>query len=349
MPPLFEMTQDELVERPATTFMDLGLGERRDLQRLLRDSIQVLGEDLKVVSEEFGEWEDAKRRIDLLALDRTGHLVVVELKRDSGTHMELQAIRYAAMVSAMTFEQVAAAYSKYLAARGNPQHLDAVSDLLEFLDHNDEADPTLSSDVRILLVAADFNREITTAVLWLNRFEGLDIRCVRLLPHHLDGKTYLDIEQVIPLAEAADYQVRVRRKEAERERVTKSGADWTQYQIIVDGRVSEPLRKRQALLRMIQEVAGRGARLPDVAALLPKAKFRCFDTTLGSAEDVEAALTAVGVNEVGRWFTNAPFFEDGSTWVLSKMWGAKTDALLVAISERFASTGVTFQTATNPS
>ena len=91
--PLFEMTDAELVERKATTFAGLGVGERSDLQRLLRDNISVLGEDLRIVAEEFGDWTDARRRIDLLALDRTGHLVVVELKRDSGSHMELQAVR----------------------------------------------------------------------------------------------------------------------------------------------------------------------------------------------------------------------------------------------------------------
>ena len=80
----------------------------RGLEHVLRDHIDVLGDDLLVIAEEYGEWEDARRRIDLLALDKQRRLVVIELKRtETGGHMELQAIRYAAMVSAMTFEQVA--------------------------------------------------------------------------------------------------------------------------------------------------------------------------------------------------------------------------------------------------
>jgi RecB family endonuclease NucS len=87
----------------------------------LRDHIDVLGDDLLVISEEYGDWEDARRRIDLLALDKQRRLVVVELKRtETGGHMELQAIRYAAMVSAMTFEQVSGAHEAYLAKRGVP-------------------------------------------------------------------------------------------------------------------------------------------------------------------------------------------------------------------------------------
>jgi hypothetical protein len=45
-------------------------------------------------AEEYGLFEDSRRRMDLLALDHTGTLVVIELKRtDDGGHMELQALR----------------------------------------------------------------------------------------------------------------------------------------------------------------------------------------------------------------------------------------------------------------
>ncbi len=106
--PLYELTKDWIVPLPQTTFAKRGIGERQDLQRLLREHIAVVGHDLLVVAEEFGDWEESRRRIDLLAIDKMANLVVVELKRtEDGGHMELQAIRYAAMVSTMTFEQVA--------------------------------------------------------------------------------------------------------------------------------------------------------------------------------------------------------------------------------------------------
>ena len=251
------------------------------------------------------------------------------------------------MVSAMTFEQAAVAYQTYLDKRGNPQHLEAVSDLVDFLDHNDEAGPILSSDVRILLVAADFNREITTTVLWLNRFEGMDIRCVRLLPYSLDGKTFLDIDQVLPLAEAADYQVQVRRKEAERERsVTRIGADWTPYVIVEDGQPSAPLRKRAAMLRMVQILHQRGVSIEAIAAVLPKGRVRTLPGELASIEDVEQALTDSGVNEVARWYVDAPISSEGMTLVLSKMWGLKTEKTLADLRDAFPEAKVTFEPGT---
>jgi hypothetical protein len=70
--PLHELTEHGLLRHDAAAFRALGLYERADLQRLLRDDISALGDDLLVVAEEFGEWEAARRRVDLLALDKTG-------------------------------------------------------------------------------------------------------------------------------------------------------------------------------------------------------------------------------------------------------------------------------------
>jgi hypothetical protein len=58
-------------------------------------------------------------------MDRGAHcslsLVVVELKRtDDGGHMELQAVRYAAMVSSMTFDQLVGAHAHF--GRGTRSH-----------------------------------------------------------------------------------------------------------------------------------------------------------------------------------------------------------------------------------
>lgn len=70
-------------------------------------------------------------------------------------------------------------------------------------------DEALSGNVRILLVAADFSTELTTAVLWLNK-QDLDIRCVRIRPHRLGVDVIIDATQIIPLPEAADYEVKLR-------------------------------------------------------------------------------------------------------------------------------------------
>ena len=108
---IFELEKDRIVQLPETSFSAEGVKERQDLQRILRSRIEVLDPDLLIIAKEYGDWEESRRRIDLLALDRDAKLVVIELKRtEDGGHMELQALRYAAMVSTMTFTQAVEAY-----------------------------------------------------------------------------------------------------------------------------------------------------------------------------------------------------------------------------------------------
>jgi hypothetical protein len=210
---IYKFTKDALVPLSETQLSEENIFERKDLQRLLRTQIQALDADLMVISEEFGQWVESARRIDLLCIDKDANLVVVELKRtDDGGHMELQAIRYAAMISAMTFSQLVDTHKHYLEKLG--QASDAVEQkILAFLAWDRPDDDAFAKEVRIVLAAADFSKELTTSVLWLNE-SGLDIKCVRLKPYRDgDGSVLLDVQQLIPLPEASDYQTQIKAKE----------------------------------------------------------------------------------------------------------------------------------------
>lgn len=210
--PLYEMTSDAFRSLSQASFADLKVRERDDLQRLLRSQIEVLGDDLYVLTEEFGDWDDSRRRIDLLAIDSQANLVVIELKRtNDGGHMELQAIRYASMVSAMTFERAEQIHGEFLVRMGEPAEV-ARTRMLTFLGWEEPDEESFAPDVRIVLVSEDFGKELTTAVLWL-RERDIDIRCVRLRPYQDGDRRLIDVQQIIPLPEANEYQVQLREKE----------------------------------------------------------------------------------------------------------------------------------------
>lgn len=210
--PLYEMTPNAFRPIKRTSFADLRVRERDDLQRLLRTQIDVLGDDLYVIAEEFGDWDESRRRIDLLAIDRQANLVVIELKRtNDGGHMDLQAIRYASMVSAMTFERAEQIHCEFLARIGDSPD-EAKPRMLSFLGWEEPDEESFAPDVRILLVSEDFGKELTTAVLWL-RDRDIDIRCMRLRPYEDGDSRLIDVQQIIPLPEAHEYQVQLREKE----------------------------------------------------------------------------------------------------------------------------------------
>lgn len=310
---LYEIQGGSLIEQHPDDFATLGLRERQDLQSYIFRSIEVLGEELKIVAQEYGSWEDARRRLDLLALDHDRHLVVIELKRtNDGGHAELQALRYAAMISAMTFEDLVDAYSATLTTELGQKLLtpgvDPREDLMSFLDVTDGEPPTLSDDVRIIIVAADFGKELTTAVLWLNRFERMDIRCIRLRPYRLGERILLDVEQVIPLKEAAEYQVRMRRKEATVRSERTEGRDWTPYVIDHGGSRTPPLRKRWAVLRLVQAVHAAGVSAQDLQPAITGPRFLPVDGEL-NGDALRAAFVSAypkAADRLGRWFLEHP-------------------------------------------
>lgn len=348
--PLYEIDGDQLVGHEPASFAGLGIRERWDLQRVLRDNASALGEDLLVVAEEFGGWLDARRRIDLLAVDRAGRLVVIELKRseDAG-HSELQALRYAAMVAPMTFEQLTETYGAYLARRHGLAVDDAIGlaeeKLVAFFDAADGPETFgTAGPVRIVLVAADFGRELTTSVLWLWRTYGVDIRCVRLVPYEVDGRVLLDIQQVIPLPEAADYEVRLRRQNAERERAEPTGRDFTRYHVVVDGADLPDTNKRNTVRVMVEQLLARGASMRDLVELLPPRKLKGLDGVHHDPEEVAAALLAADSRvDVRRFFCDHPIHVGRNTFVLSKMWGRDTEPTLGKLAGAFPEAGVTYR------
>ena len=138
---LFRIDDRKIAGIERTTFEANGMQETKDLQNMLRSQIEVIAPDVLIVAEEFGEWEDSHRRIDLLGVDKEANLVVIELKRtEDGGHMELQALRYAAMISSLTVSRMIQIYEDYL--RDHDRECDAQQDLVNFLEW-DEVDEDL--------------------------------------------------------------------------------------------------------------------------------------------------------------------------------------------------------------
>jgi hypothetical protein len=331
--PLFEMTPDELVKVPSSTFADEQVLERSDLQRLLRGRIDAIADDVLIVSEEFGAFADARRRIDLLGIDREGHLVVFELKRTSdGGHLELQALRYAAMVSTMTLDDLIGHYEHYLASTEPEAPGEAQARLADWLD--DGASTVISRHVRVVLVSGGFDREITTTVLWLADLYGLDIRCVRLTPYRVGGRLLLDVQQVIPLPEASELTIQLQRK-ATQERAARGadGRDWTQYVITGSGGASRPLRKRQAVLAMVIALREVGVPAREIAGAIPHSRFLSVEGVLAGEDLREAFIRTYPKGDPERYFLDSPVQDEGLTWLVTKMWGRNTEPVLGRLVE----------------
>ncbi|MBK5647676.1 MAG: hypothetical protein I4N51_11780, partial [Acinetobacter sp.] len=102
---IFTLENGQLNPVQTTSFINESILERQHLQQALKQNISLVAPDCLILAEECAEWDASRKRIDLLAIDKQANLVIIELKRtDTGDHMELQALRYASMISTMTYE-----------------------------------------------------------------------------------------------------------------------------------------------------------------------------------------------------------------------------------------------------
>lgn len=347
--PLWELTRDALQPVARTTFQQAEVWERRDLQRLLRDQIEVLDGDLMVIAEEFRNWVHSDLRVDLLCIDRAANLVVIELKRDEhGGHSELQAIRYAAMAAPATFDHVVEAHRSYTARRRQEHSAfvelsgdEARQAILGFLGWDEPDDELFGNDVRIILASTDFSISLTSAVLWLRNRGGIDIRCIRLVPYVLNGaddaRLLVDVQQLVPLPEAADLSDRMADKEERKReaRAATTNRDTRRFDLTVAGRRYLRLPKRRlAYEAMRAVVVDRGVSPVTILEQTVDGRRRgerLFIRFPGRLNSDEAREALVGARKDATRF----YIDDedllrvgDDTWIFTKMWGEETEEFI---------------------
>ncbi len=205
-----------------TPMAEAALLERADLQRMIRNSaadfFAELGEEMLAVAEEVRPSEVVDDRIDLLALDRDGAAVVVELKRGAHKLQLLQALSYAAMVAEWDLERFAQARATF----SGKLPAEVRDEIEEFL----VADPAeLNDRQRLLLVAEDYDYEVLATAKWLSERHGVEVACWRLEVAADGPAEYLSLSCIYPPPELADAAKR-RRAAGGREPQPARWDDW---------------------------------------------------------------------------------------------------------------------------
>ena len=234
---LIDKDSNKLVKVEKKTFKSLGLDERHNLQEWIAKEPSSLGEDLLIIQKEFDGFADTKERLDLLAIDKSGNLVIIENKLDdSGKDVTWQAIKYASYCSSLSKSDVIEIYQKYL----NDQCLkeSAADNLSDFFDNRDlkDVDINVGNGQRIFFVAANFRKEVTSSVMWLLN-SGLKMKCFKVTPYEYGGKVLLDFDQIIPVKDAEDYTISIAKKtqdenksgEEKQARFTVRQTFWTEF------------------------------------------------------------------------------------------------------------------------
>ncbi len=210
-------------------FSEIGVSERNHLQEWLANQPDALGEELLIIQKEFDGFDDTRERLDLLAIDKAGALVIIENKLDdSGRDVVWQALKYASYCSTLSKAKIAEIYQRYLDRTNTGK--DAQALICEFLEKEDFAEVDLNSGIeqRVVMVAAEFRKEVTSTALWLLKHK-IKVKCFKATPYKDGDDLFLSIDQLIPLPEAEDLMIGIAEKEQEEQSVEKDQA--TRYQL----------------------------------------------------------------------------------------------------------------------
>ncbi len=221
---LIDKENNKLMKIVKTTFHDLGFKEREHLQEWIAKDSSCLDEELLIIQKEFDGFSGTNERLDLLALDQAGTLVIIENKLDdTGKDVTWQVLKYVSYCSTLSKTQIVAIYQDYLDKYENGAK--AEDKLVEFFDGQSIDEIELNNqDQRMILVAGNFRKEVTSTVMWMIN-HNISVKCFKATPYKHGDELLLDIEQIIPVKEATDYYIKMADKAKEAQSTKESNKD----------------------------------------------------------------------------------------------------------------------------
>lgn len=214
-----DLKSKEVNKLEIVNFSELEVKERFDIEVWVKNNPSILKENLLIISEQV--FLPSGRQPDLIALDKEGNLVIIELKRDdSGKDVYWQAITYAAQFSEYSFSRIIDLYETFLKKSGI-EDFNAKEKIEEFVEADLE---NINQKQRIFLVSKEFHQDVLKASLWLLDCD-VDIKVVKLTPYkYTDNTIFLDSEVIIPTPGVEDYiKVKVKKSKGIS---TQTQPDW---------------------------------------------------------------------------------------------------------------------------
>lgn len=210
------------------------------LERWIVENPDLVGEPLLVLGNQLAEFAEDRDRLDILALDRSGEIVLVELKvSDDFRVTDLQALAYAGAYARRSPKELAGTLRRHMekgasslvgastdngadavnagAASGaepTVMYEDALAMIASFIEIDDIADWQPSQHVRIKLVAPKFPRRVLQTVKWLGDVYSVRIEAITVRLFETAPKRYsLAFERLLPLPAEEEFDMTIRDRE----------------------------------------------------------------------------------------------------------------------------------------
>jgi ribosomal protein S24E len=167
---VWQIINDKL-ESIETTMIETGRREKEDLEKWIKSNPSILGQDILIIGEQVPTKSGI---IDLLGMDKSGDLIIIELKRDKIPKEALsQVIDYASDVASWDIDKLSEICTEYTGLE--------LEDYLneKFEDINLENLP-INKTQRILFVGFSIEESLQRMIEWLSNNYDVSINAVIL-------------------------------------------------------------------------------------------------------------------------------------------------------------------------
>lgn len=210
-----DLSIDQLEE---VNFSKIGWTEPDQLEELVAENLESFiqanheEENLLLIGRQVRD--ETKGKNDLVAIDGSGNIVLIEIKRDKDDmekrreKIEHQAIRYAAALARIDSaeELLSKIYVNYVATYEDVDEPEKVARnrLYGFLRENNVDLGDVNPNQRIILFASGYDERSLSSLAWLAA-NGIDITVLRGDLYRYQDQLMLDIEQLLPTPKEEAY------------------------------------------------------------------------------------------------------------------------------------------------
>lgn len=255
---VFTIDGSTAVSAAPVTLAAVGLREHDHLQAWVLAHPEILGDDLMIITEEFNLWTTGSGvrdndRLDVLAVDTGGRLVVAELKREKASDGVLnQVLNYGARVSRFSLDDLDDAYARHCAPTATSEEAK-----VQLREHAPTiSDESLALGARLVVLASSYSDAVTNLALYLLSY-GVPLTLLKFATYRTDsGQLVFTTSQLLPVPDAEEFMVRPRSGVATRSAARTAGslADFLRAKL-VDGQpltAVAPVKVRKVDVNAIQ-------------------------------------------------------------------------------------------------
>lgn len=199
------------------------------LEEIILQAPEALGEELLPLGQQLADFSEDQQRLDILALDKSGEIVLVELKvveqfgftdvqaiAYAGGYADLPPTHYAATLARSLTGEKGAAFRAATGLSENASTEDVQRVIVEFLSLSSFAEWSPSQQVRIKLVAPGFTKRVLKNVKWLGDVYGMPIEAIRAQLVVSGGAQHFSFDRILPLPGDEAFDLTVREREVQR-------------------------------------------------------------------------------------------------------------------------------------